>query len=1550
MEETEVCQDTEQANQNITDIHSNIQDKTIRFFKYLEKVFSLNEEIVRDFRTQLVPPSPWWIADYPTDLDNLFIRKLITEKDLEDSSEQESFLRVQKKSIEQPPSLPTELVEWVVNITPLEEPKPLEKIDRKITFESDKERISEFKEFGKNFRQGIEIPEKLAGWIDFGLDSLPKSIGTRYIPDMWTTHPELETLLSGYIENSWKPWALKVSKIYRANLLYDQLYALRLLLKQEGDSIEFLLGNGIITWKHPSAGTICAPVFFTPLVLDFDPAKRIITINPDPISKNFVETNCISEINNINEIDIDRWMGILNSGSFDFWHFETLKQQANTLVNYLSPNIDDNFKEEITSSITISNNPSIWNAPLIILRKRTNNLWSKYANCIRQHIEEQDVKSNEFINDLIGEYNPGEASALINAEDVGGVVSNKKNISSINDTELFFPLPWNEEQKKIAELIDSNYGVVVKGPPGTGKSHTIANLISRFLAQGKSVLVTSQTAKALDVLRDKLPKDIRSLAVSQLEQTARRDNILQQSVSEISSNLAERETKFSDLKISSIRKQLSSVRERKASIANSIRQYILADSTLTLEINGEGIKPIEAAKLINKYNADGALDWFTDDIRYDNEINFTSTDLKEAYKLLRQLNEDDRDLYKFNLPDISCLPKKEEVYDKFAEYKICQVKSKKALNIFGNFGNSSNQEALNSFLDRLTAAYEVLSAIKDSYEWRILNACIKLPSEREKWGIILSGIDNNLQIITKSTNKNIGHRISISCQLGLNDLCDGINEIKSKLTDNGKLGKFRIMLLSSRAKEIIKGCSVDGRSPNEEEGIILLEAMISKKRAEDNIKILIETEFSNITDAPVLKWDKFERIKIDGLVSSLKKIVGYYDNFLDIEETFKKIKQLSSFSFSKLEDISEVKDLIESAIAQGNLSRLEEVFSEWLKLFSNTGINRHKINQEFIQAIQHRDAGAWAKAIENLLLLTGKNNLSIRLHELFKTISKYAPNLYKDIVELSNKKVEFVCPENIDLAWKNARLKSWLAIMHQHMSIDELQGDYDRLSKNELQLNSDLITAMAWQKQIDKVTKKQRDALMAWSEEMRKYGKGTGKWAYKHRLAAQEALKEAKNAVPVWIMPLYRVAEMFSDPRPGMFDVVIFDEASQCDIRGINIAYLGKKLLIVGDPDQISPAGIFQDQSRVFNLISQLLYDIPHNDGFSIDTSLFALAQIRMPNMIQLNEHFRCVPDIVEFSNHYIYDGKLKPLRYPNPKGLLKPALVPVLVEGGYQNAANKINEPEAKAIVNKIVQCIDDPAYQQRPDGHMCSFGVISLLAEDQAKYIKDLLLKHPKIGENVIEARNIICGDAYAFQGDERDVMFLSMVKALDPNKIDDRVKALTDKGTAQRFNVAATRARDQVFLYHSIPLSEFGNKDDWRYRILNWYYNPKTEEIEAGRAALKREFDQGRASQFSVDVGNILIDKGYRVFPEYPVIGYRIDLVVQGESARLAVECDGDQYHTIESLEADNFRENLLRRAGWTFWRISGSSFYRNREKALKSLWVKLEELGIKPITEE
>jgi very-short-patch-repair endonuclease len=102
----------------------------------------------------------------------------------------------------------------------------------------------------------------------------------------------------------------------------------------------------------------------------------------------------------------------------------------------------------------------------------------------------------------------------------------------------------------------------------------------------------------------------------------------------------------------------------------------------------------------------------------------------------------------------------------------------------------------------------------------------------------------------------------------------------------------------------------------------------------------------------------------------------------------------------------------------------------------------------------------------------------------------------------------------------------------------------------------------------------------------------------------------------------------------------------------------------------------------------------------------------------------------------------------------------------------------------------------------------------------------------------------------------------------------------------------------------------------------------------------------SWFEVDVYLRIADRGFRVIPQYKAGRKRIDLVVEGRS-RLAIECDGDRFHTDENFDDDMSRQRQLERANWRFWRVRGSEFYRDPDVALAPLWVRLTELGIEPM---
>ena len=198
------------------------------------------------------------------------------------------------------------------------------------------------------------------------------------------------------------------------------------------------------------------------------------------------------------------------------------------------------------------------------------------------------------------------------------------------------------------------------------------------------------------------------------------------------------------------------------------------------------------------------------------------------------------------------------------------------------------------------------------------------------------------------------------------------------------------------------------------------------------------------------------------------------------------------------------------------------------------------------------------------------------------------------------------------------------------------------------------------------------------------------------------------------------------------------------------------------------------------------------------------------------------------------------------------------------------------------------------------------------------------------------IACGDSATFQGDERDIVFLSMVADRK------RKQSQTAMQYEQRFNVALSRARDRMVLVRSLSENDL-NPNDLKARIIRHFKEPMPKANQAGAALI--ELCQ---SGFERDLFTTLIERGYRVIPQVGSQGFSIDMVVEGESGRrLAIECDGDLYHGPERWADDMRRQRILERVGWTFWRCFGSNYSLDREGVLDDLLQTLDRMEIKPI---
>jgi very-short-patch-repair endonuclease len=161
-------------------------------------------------------------------------------------------------------------------------------------------------------------------------------------------------------------------------------------------------------------------------------------------------------------------------------------------------------------------------------------------------------------------------------------------------------------------------------------------------------------------------------------------------------------------------------------------------------------------------------------------------------------------------------------------------------------------------------------------------------------------------------------------------------------------------------------------------------------------------------------------------------------------------------------------------------------------------------------------------------------------------------------------------------------------------------------------------------------------------------------------------------------------------------------------------------------------------------------------------------------------------------------------------------------------------------------------------------------------------------------------------------------------------------------QRFNVAASRAKDQLWVIHSLDPRTDLQPGDLRRRLIHHAEQPS--------ALLNEQLSMTRRveSEFERLVVERLIRAQYMVHPQYPVGHYRIDLVVEGRNGRrLAVECDGDRFHPIDQIADDMARQAVLERIGWKFVRIRGSHFFRDPDAAMTTVFEKLAQLEIEPL---
>lgn len=1369
-------------------------------------------------------------------------------------------------------------------------------------------------------------------WLTDDFQQLDKDAGIQEIIEigeellLLENEPKLKRELEAYVDHlaQWKV----AQKIYleeyaiylRDKKIYDNLFQVYQQLENAPERHELLLGLG--TFSYRRAPQIKRPVVTVPLEITMT-EKGVLEVRISPDQQLFkVENDFLSGREGFAVSAATTLLADALEAEEDRGVWETVEHLREGLleqfVHHLSA--DAVYKKSKKEPETYPEHPLMTFAPVLLFRERSLASFTALFESILEELEDFPDFNSALLDRITGNLSPtglaigGEG--LANTYGTGG----KEEV-------IILPKLSNAEQLKIAQRVSQENMVLVQGPPGTGKSHSIANIITHLLSQGKKVLVTAKTDQALKALQNHLPSEFMDLVVYFLSTGKRNENDLVKSVRQLQDSIDSYEPNLVTEEIAKLEKQLAMEQEEKIRLLEDIKTSKQVDQRPAyLNERYEGLPLTELTEQIISRRE--VFSWLRDDIVDLGAVLAQAEPFVRWCKLVEHLRANPPAYQLAQWPDtdrlvtpatLAALEKDRVTYQSSFAGKVMEATERISVNRLQNL--SSQYLKLRS---ELPVDTDWLPQVQKDFKTHRGHRWKKLSDQTT--ALIQKVLDSDADRLLRT------YEFFVPQEVSIRQLSRDVEVVLNYVAGGKKLkGIFANLALPKEIKDrryIFSTCRMNNHLCETEEDLAFL-----AKYAQLQLSLTeLDERWEPYTVQEGTDRRRIERYQERGRL--LKKFVDNYEDFQRAEQQLQAVFGLSPLEWEQQGHEIGLANACEAHELAHKIEELEHQTRLSIQYLAQ--IEREPgLLEPLYQALLSTNVAQYEKGyaeLEDLALSYQQIGERDELRALLWTSFPETISSFEAAQDLPNLDEEAITSA---IFWSHAT-----EALEARFSggLDQQFRAYASCEARIRKIALKYLKSKARKSFMDQLGHPDQlnQKLTRWTQAIRKTG-GKGKRVFQYRQQAQRNLREISKHIPCWIMPMYRLVDTLS-PKPETFDVIIVDEASQLGPEALFLTYFTKKIIVVGDDQQTAPETVGINTEQVDELIKLHLKGIPDRSFYNNDHSFFEHIDALAGRRISLREHFRCMPEIIEFSNQLCYRPEginLIPLKQFSENNRLKP-LETYFVSGG--SFHNNINRAEAQSIANTIQYLLGEEEYKGK------TFGVISLQGNSQHAEIERLL--RDMIPPKAWQERQIICGTPPDFQGDERDVVFLSLLTAHD-----HRRTSLTKASYKRRYNVAMSRAREQVWLFHSVREEDL-NPNDLRYKLLH-YFN--TKRIDNG--ILEQHIINDRSqpapdpfdSWFEVDIYQAITDRGYVVQPQYAVGPYRIDLVVHlANGSRIAVECDGDRYHGAAQLEQDIERQLILERAGWEFCRIRWSHYKYAPSEAIGPLWELLEKRSAIPET--
>lgn len=1351
-------------------------------------------------------------------------------------------------------------------------------------------------------------------------------------------------------KQDWLRWSIARRRAEQLREIYEELEAAAKHLEQRDDEYELVLACGLIRWAAPDGRLLRRHLVTEQILCKVDRGSAEISITRTGARRRIEDRELFAELAQ--------------------WHPQRGHGAAETLSELDPLRKPDDWMERIRSwlglcleaecrvesggseAAEMAKTPLLSFSPALLLRPRSKVMLAEAYKKIAKELRAPDAPVPVALTQLVLDTDADQRRRWI--LDQGGVSGDV-----LGDDPLF-PLPTNTEQQRVMELLKKETGVVVQGPPGTGKTHTIANLVCALLARGQRVLVTSQKDQALKVLRKKIPDELRPLCVLLAGGSKDAATELQQGLDVLSEAIATTDVEDLARRVRALADERARLLSRGAELNESVRKL--------REVEGVQHRPVVPGLSTELYR--GTLSEIVRDVKLgepqfgwipptavgemSDQPPLTAAELCELRRLLPASAAAKRRLGQY-IPPSSDLPSAHEFATVVGRARRgrpdAELRNDERAMELASLGREALQE-LSGIAHQVARRVKALGVTVDGGtlsgpEWVCRAITDRLSGKGAGlWGALVATQDEAKRLQDRINARGVEYVVEIADvnQIGLGRARGWLetgSALVAHLKDGGRLRKILPSTAQKRAAEFLEAVKVNGGPPvsldhvvaamerlEAEVGVLQLAALWSDSGA-PLPRTPLTVMLSELADRGLLLSELQALADLQSRVSALLT-----DSKIDVDiSTLPKLMQILGLIPAAMEALEERR-------ARTQIEHLHRRIE-----LSTTLPNACPEIAGLLQPVARWDAQAYESAIEWLREASVEQDHARKFVNLAGQMEAAHPEL---LFALERTYTDVAWDErlaDIQGAWAWAKARQFVSSQRnaevEHKVMAEFVANEDQLAN----ITERLAATEAMLSCLNRMTDEHARALRAYREHASHIGAGYGKKAADFRRAARAAMEKAKGAVPAWVVPLPNLLDNLP-PDKNSFDVVIVDEASQVGLENLYLLWMAPRIIVVGDDKQCTPGeSRLGGLGSIFDMLAKHLSNVDSEIRmhFTPKTNLYGLLSARSGKdaVVRLREHFRCMPEIIGWSSVQFYgsDGfpGLIPLRERTRTDLAP--LEVRRVSGAFTEGTGprRRNPVEAKHLAEELARCSRDPAYAKK------SFGVVVLQGRAQVKLIEHEI--NARMTPEERQSRKVRVGIPADFQGDERDVIFLSMVVVGEP-------RAQYAQMAQQAYNVAASRARDQMWLFASVNLEDL-KPDDLRASLMGYMLDPPStyglspalEEVSVTQPCKPFE------SLLEQRVFRAIRERGYYVVPQYKVGSRSLDLVVVGEGGRLAVECDGHYWHSSpDQVMADARRDRELRRMRWEVIRIRESEFEFDQERELNKVWEALTRRRIEPRTHQ